>query len=104
MDAVTTLGLQIPSDISLACFDDLDWMRFWKPGITAIAQPLTEMGEAAASLVLARIDGERGEPRHITLRPTLTMRGSIIENACSAALSIAASDAPDPHPFADSLD
>ena len=60
MDAITTLDLQIPTDLSLICFDDLDWMSFLKPGITAIAQPLTEMGEAAARLILARISGEGG--------------------------------------------
>ena len=77
MDAITSLGLTIPGDLSLACFDDLDWMRFSKPGITAIAQPLTELGVTAASLVLSRIDGQGGEHRHAVLTPTLTVRGSV---------------------------
>lgn len=79
MDAITSLGLAIPGDISLACFDDLDWMRFSKPGITAIAQPLMEMGETAAGLVLARIDGEAEDHRQIVLKPTLTVRGSVAQ-------------------------
>ncbi|MGE3365338.1 MAG: LacI family DNA-binding transcriptional regulator [Rhizobiaceae bacterium] len=78
MDAITSLGMQVPADLSLACFDDLDWMRFSKPGITAIAQPLTEMGETAANLILERINGEAGEPSHLALRPTLTVRGSVV--------------------------
>jgi LacI family transcriptional regulator len=84
MDAITSLGLQIPDDVSLACFDDLDWMRFLKPGITAIAQPLTEMGEAAANLILARIEGKAvGAHQHVILRPALTVRGSVIERPCA---------------------
>ncbi len=77
MDAITTLGMAIPADVSLVCFDDLDWMRFAKPGITAIAQPLTELGEWAAATVLAHIRGEGGGPRHVVLPPTLTVRGSV---------------------------
>ncbi|MDB5660012.1 MAG: alanine racemase [Cypionkella sp.] len=77
MDAITSLNLQIPSDLSLICFDDLDWMSFLKPGITAIAQPLTEMGEAAARLILARIGGEDGEEQHQVLKHRLALRGSV---------------------------
>jgi LacI family transcriptional regulator len=77
MDAITTLGIVIPAELSLACFDDLDWMRFSKPAITAVAQPLTELGETAAQLVLSRTEGDIGGGRHIALRPTLTLRGSV---------------------------
>ncbi|MCW0001041.1 LacI family transcriptional regulator [Pararhizobium sp. YC-54] len=78
MDAITSLDLQIPTDLSLICFDDLDWMSFLKPGITAIAQPLTEMGEASARLILARIGGEGGEEQHQVLKHTLALRGSVM--------------------------
>ena len=78
MDAITTLSLQVPRDLSLACFDDLDWMRFSKPGIPAVAQPLTELGQAAARLILRRIDGQAGPAEHITLQPTLALRGSVV--------------------------
>jgi LacI family transcriptional regulator len=77
MDVITSLDLRIPHDLSLICFDDLDWMSFIKPGIAAIVQPLTEMGEAAARLMLARIGGEAGEPRRLALKPKFAPRGSI---------------------------
>ncbi|WP_152046377.1 LacI family DNA-binding transcriptional regulator [Aureimonas psammosilenae] len=81
MDAVSALRLDIPGDISLACFDDLDWMRFVRPGITAIEQPLNEMGRAAARLVLARIGGESGPPQHLVLPARLSLRNSVRELA-----------------------
>lgn len=77
MDAITSLDLRIPDDLSLICFDDLDWMAFIKPGITAVAQPLMEMGEQAARLILSRIKGEQGEEQHLALQPTLAHRGSV---------------------------
>lgn len=77
MDAISALGLGIPDDISLACFDDLDWMRFLRPGITAVAQPLREMGRAAARMILARIQGDDAPPQHLVLQPLLAVRGSV---------------------------
>lgn len=77
MNAITTLDLHIPDDLSLICFDDLDWMTFIKPGTTAVAQPLMAMGEAAATLMLARIKGEDGPVQHLSLEPTFAQRGSV---------------------------
>jgi LacI family transcriptional regulator len=77
MEVITALDLQIPADLSLICFDDLDWMSFLKPGIAAVVQPLTDMGETAAQLMLARIGGENGAPRHMALKPEFAERGSI---------------------------
>ncbi|MBY5454630.1 LacI family transcriptional regulator [Rhizobium leguminosarum] len=77
MEVITTLDLRIPTDLSLICFDDLDWMSFLKPGISAVVQPLIDMGEAAARLILARINGEDGEPQRLALKPAFAERGSI---------------------------
>ena len=77
MDAITACDLRLPQDLSLICFDDLDWMSFLKPGITAVVQPLTAMGEAAARLMLDRIAGGAGAAQHVTLSPSLALRGSV---------------------------
>lgn len=81
MDAITALNLHLPSDLSMICFDDLDWMSFLKPGITAIAQPLTAMGETAARLMLERLSGDDRPLRHLALKPSLTRRGSVASPA-----------------------
>ena len=77
MAAIAGLGIDIPGRLSLTCFDDLDWMQFMRPGITAVAQPAQEMGRAAAELVLARIDGDVTPFRQVVLPAMLTERGSI---------------------------
>jgi len=77
MDAITACDMRIPEDLSLIGFDDLDWMSFMKPGITAVVQPLMSMGEIAARLMLDRIAGRDGVIQHVTLEPSLAMRGSV---------------------------
>lgn len=77
MATLTEREVNIPEDVSLICFDDLDWMSFIKPGITAVAQPLTELGRTAAKLLLERLSGFEGPPRHARLDPTLVTRGSV---------------------------
>jgi LacI family transcriptional regulator len=77
MEAIATLGLVIPDDLSLVCFDDLDWMKFMRPGITALAQPVLDIGKAAAELVLDRIENPTAPACHRVLPATLAERGSV---------------------------
>ena len=77
MDAITACGLRIPEDLSLIGFDDLDWMSFMKPGVTAVVQPLMSMGEIAARLMLDRISSRDGPIQHVTLETSLAKRGSV---------------------------
>lgn len=69
-------GMELPGDVSLVAFDDLDWMDMVTPGITVVAQPTEELGRRAAQLCLARLaDPER--PRTVErLQPQLVIRGS----------------------------
>lgn len=78
MRAVSDMKLSIPRDLSLICFDDLDWMSFLRPGITAISQPRLAMGEAAARMLLERIRGEDFPPRTVLMPAELVERGSVL--------------------------
>jgi LacI family transcriptional regulator len=79
MGAISELNLDLPRDLSLICFDDLEWMRFLRPGISAIAQPLNEMGRVAARLIFGRINGDISPFQRQVLAPALRMRGSVAE-------------------------
>lgn len=69
-------GLRLPQDVSLVGFDDVPWMAMVDPGITAVAQPVLEMGRRAAELLLRRV-ADPGAARTVeTLEPTLVARGS----------------------------
>jgi LacI family transcriptional regulator, galactose operon repressor len=76
MRAIRDLGLKVPGDISLVGFDDLEWTTLVDPPLTVVAQPATELGEAAARRVLARLGGADGRPRRVRLETKLIIRAS----------------------------
>jgi len=86
LEAITALGLAIPAELSLICFDDLDWMKFVRPGITAASQPVHEMGRAAAELILSRINGDAAPIHRIVLPVPLTERRSVEPPPAAAAI------------------
>ncbi|MBB6013817.1 LacI family transcriptional regulator [Aquamicrobium lusatiense] len=75
--AIAQSALRMPEDLSIVCFDDLDWMDFVAPGISTMAQPRLAMGEAAATMLLERIDGSDHPARAIEMQAEFISRGSI---------------------------
>ena len=77
IQALHTLGMRIPTDIALIGFDDLDLYPLMQPPITALRQPLAEMGRTAAQLLLERVRGN-GPSAHaeVTLPVELIVRES----------------------------
>jgi len=74
--AIHEAGLQVPDDISVVGFDDIESAAYHNPAITTVRQPLQRMGEIAARTLLNQI--ESGEPRvpEITVEPEFVVRGS----------------------------
>ena len=77
-------GRTVPDDYSVVSFDDQTWMHMVDPQLTAVRQPVYEMGSRAAELLLERVEpaaeGDAPKPRgrdqaHI-LQPELVVRGS----------------------------
>lgn len=50
-------GLLVPDDVAVVGFDDLPLAADTQPSLTTIRQPVKEMGEAAASMLLAHLTG-----------------------------------------------
>jgi LacI family transcriptional regulator len=71
------MGLAIPHDVSLVGFDDFNLATFTDPQITVVAQPIAEIGPLAARLLLDRLDGRKGAPRHTRFPTRLVIRGSV---------------------------
>jgi LacI family transcriptional regulator len=70
-------GLRVPEDVSVVGFDDIQSAAYHNPSLTTVRQPLREMGELAARILLARIGGEEGaNQRFVTVEPQLVVRGS----------------------------
>lgn len=69
-------GLKIPNDIALVCFDDIELFEFSNPPITAISQPLNEMGEQAADLLIKNLTGKKEKCKNIVLKTNIIERSS----------------------------
>ncbi len=74
--ALRATGKRIPDDISVVGFDDVVFARYLYPTLTTVRQPLLEMGEAAAGLVLAALRGEKPEVTE-QFEPELAVRQSV---------------------------
>lgn len=69
----------IPTQLSLICFDDVDWFAFTQPTITAISSSQARLADAAITLLVDRIERpatqERG-PVLLEIDFALVVRGS----------------------------
>jgi LacI family transcriptional regulator len=79
-NALLRAGYQVPEDISLASFDDIEVTRFLIPSLTTVAQPMNEIGAQAAELLTSLIKEESATQNNlvqeIVIPPTLIVRES----------------------------
>ncbi len=76
VDAITAAGLQMPDEISLITFDDLQWSTLVQPQLTVVAQPVYELGMTATKRLLGRIAGDERAPQTLVLDTSFILRGS----------------------------
>jgi DNA-binding LacI/PurR family transcriptional regulator len=69
-------GLDVPRDISVIGWDDVEIAGYSSVPLTTVAQQPAEMADLAVERLLARIGGESGPLGDIVLTPTLTVRSS----------------------------
>jgi LacI family transcriptional regulator len=58
LDALREAGHSVPGDVAVIGFDDIPVAAHTQPSLTTVRQPSREMGEAAARMLLSRLDGE----------------------------------------------
>ena len=68
-------GWAVPGEVSVIGFDDVMESRISYPALTTIRQPLREMGEAAAKVLVDEITQSSGR-RTVVFNPTLVTRQS----------------------------
>ena len=68
--AARELGIEIPADLSLIGFDNIPLAKYSLPALTTVAQPIYDIGEQTAKLLLERLK----EPDRKAVRITASAR------------------------------
>jgi len=74
--AIIDCGLQIPEDIALIGYDDVDWMEAVPVPITTIRQPIVEMATIAANMILRWKNDPQLQLNNILIPSKLIIRRS----------------------------
>jgi LacI family transcriptional regulator len=81
VDAARACGLRVPEDISVVGFDDLPQAAQTFPALTTVRQPLHDMGQLAARMLLGLIDGRPVLMQDMRMPTELVVRGTAAQPA-----------------------
>ncbi len=83
LQAAKALHLRIPEDLAIVGFDNLEFAAHVHPPLTTVVQQFIDIGLRAGTLLINRIEGIVGAPKHIELPTNL-----IIRESCGAQLHV----------------
>jgi LacI family transcriptional regulator len=76
LENAARFGIRIPDSLSVVGFDSTSFCLGLKPRLTAVSQPLTDMGRRAVDLLVESIHGELRFPVNLVLPCGLDVRDS----------------------------
>jgi LacI family transcriptional regulator len=80
IEGVRAGGLEVPDDIALVCFDDIEYASRLYPFLTVMAQPAETLGTLGTQLLLERIEGRAPDHRRVVVLPAQF----IVRRSCGA--------------------
>jgi LacI family transcriptional regulator len=83
-EAARERGLEIPRDLALVCFDDIEHASRFLPFLTVMAQPAETFGTIATQLLLDRLAGQVSERRRIVVLPA----DFIVRESCGTQVPV----------------
>ncbi|MEP5759286.1 MAG: LacI family DNA-binding transcriptional regulator [Litoreibacter sp.] len=78
ISGLTKRGYQVPQDISVIGFDDIDFSSIFSPPLTTIRQNRKELGKRATLMLLGLIEGTLENPNMNVVEHSLIERSSTI--------------------------
>jgi LacI family transcriptional regulator len=87
IEAVRDAGLEVPDDVALVCFDDIEFASRLYPFLTVMEQPAETFGSLGAQLMLERIEGRGPERSRIVVLPGQF----VIRKSCGASRRVSGS-------------
>lgn len=77
--ALREAGIQVPEQLAVCCFDDVELASMLDPFLTVAAQPAYSFGTIATQLLLERLGGAAPPvQRRVVLQPNLIVRRSTV--------------------------
>jgi LacI family transcriptional regulator len=76
LDGLRAAGRTVPDDVAVIGFDDISIAAHTQPALTTIRQPSHEMGAAAATMLLAHLEGETPPRQPLVVPTSLVVRES----------------------------
>ncbi|PAV31256.1 LacI family transcriptional regulator [Virgibacillus profundi] len=79
MNELNKQGINVPEQISVMGFDNIEFSEMITPPLTTVQQPDYEMGKLACNLLLDQLDGKIVENVDIMLQPRIVNRSSVLD-------------------------
>jgi LacI family transcriptional regulator, galactose operon repressor len=80
IEAVRANGLEVPEDVALVCFDDIEYASRLYPFLTVMAQPAETLGTLGTQLLLDRIEGRAPDHSRVVVLPAQF----VVRRSCGA--------------------
>jgi len=81
IEAVRSAGLEVPDDVALVCFDDIEYASRLYPFLTVMEQPAETFGTLSSQLLLERIENRAPERPRVVVLPAQF----VVRRSCGAA-------------------
>ena len=78
LQQATSAGVQVPDDLAIVGFDDIDFAAAAAVPLTSVRQPRAELGRTAARLLLAEADDPDHVHEQVVFEPELVARRSTL--------------------------
>src|SRR5207253_11389386 len=76
MSVLDAASRRVPDDVALVGYDDSPVAATSRPPLTSVRQPIEEMGQETARLLVDLVDGSDRAPRRVILATALIRRAS----------------------------
>lgn len=87
MNKLLQAGFEVPRDVSVIGFDDIDIARQIVPPLTTVKVPVEEIAERAFDMLEALMEGRKLDNRHVALAAHLVARGTSMKATKEPAIA-----------------